>query len=216
MKLFIDSADPAEIRQALSLGAAEGVTTNPTLILKSGVTDLDSRIREIALLVPGPVNAEVTSTTVEGIVEEGKRFATLGKNVHVKIPLNHEGLVACRLLTQQGIPCTLTLVFSAGQAILAAAAGAAWICPFVGRLDDVSFDGSSLLRAIAAIYEADPDCRTRILAASVRSPVHVMEAAVAGAHAATLPMSVIKQMMQHPLTDRGIAQFIEDARRTRR
>jgi hypothetical protein len=134
MKLFIDSADPAEIRQALSLGAAEGVTTNPTLILKSGVTDLDSRIREIALLVPGPVNAEVTSTTVEGIVEEGKRFATLGKNVHVKIPLNHEGLVACRLLTQQGIPCTLTLVFSAGQAILAAAAGAAWICPFVGRL----------------------------------------------------------------------------------
>lgn len=216
MKLFIDSADPAEIRQALSLGAAEGVTTNPTLILKSGVTDLDARIREIAALVPGPVNAEVTSTSVEGIVAEGKRFATLGKNVHVKIPLNHEGLVACRLLTQQGIPCTLTLVFSAGQAILAAAAGAAWICPFVGRLDDVSFDGSSLLRAIAAIYDADPDCTTRILAASVRSPVHVMEAAVAGAHAATLPMSVIRQMMQHPLTDRGIAQFIEDARRTRR
>lgn len=216
MKLFIDSADLAEIRQASSLGAAEGVTTNPTLILKSGVTDLDGRIREIAALVPGPVNAEVTSTTVEGIVAEGKRFATLGKNVHVKIPLNQEGLMACRVLSQQGIPCTLTLVFSPGQAILAAAAGAAWICPFVGRLDDISFDGSSLLRAIATIYDADPDCRTRILAASVRSPVHVMEAAVAGAHAATLPLSVIRQMMQHPLTDRGIAQFIEDAKRTSR
>jgi transaldolase len=214
MKLFIDSADPAEIRQAISLGVAEGVTTNPTLILKSGVTDLDARVREIAALVPGPVNAEVTSTSVEGIVEEGRRFARLGKNVHVKIPLNHEGLVACRLLSQEGIPCTLTLVFSPGQAMLAAAAGAAWICPFVGRLDDVSFDGTSLLRAIAAIYEADEDCSTRILAASVRTPVHVMEAALAGAHAATLPMSVVKQMMQHPLTDRGIAQFIEDAQRT--
>jgi len=216
MKLFIDSADPAEIRQAISLGVAAGVTTNPTLILKSGITDLDGRVREIAALVPGPVNAEVTSTSVEGIVAEGRRFATLGKNVHVKIPLNHEGLVACRLLSQDGIPCTMTLVFSTGQAILAAAAGAAWICPFVGRLDDVSFDGTSLLRAIAAIYEADKECSTRILAASVRTPVHVMEAALAGAHAATLPLSVVKQMMQHPLTDRGIAQFIEDAKRTAR
>ena len=216
MKLFIDSADPAEIRQAISLGVAAGVTTNPTLIFKSGITDLDGRVREIAALVPGPVNAEVTSTSVEGIVAEGRRFATLGKNVHVKIPLNHEGLVACRLLSQDGIPCTMTLVFSTGQAILAAAAGAAWICPFVGRLDDVSFDGTSLLRAIAAIYEADKECSTRILAASVRTPVHVMEAALAGAHAATLPLSVVKQMMQHPLTDRGIAQFIEDAKRTAR
>ena len=216
MKLFIDSADPAEIRQAISLGVAAGVTTNPTLILKSGITDLDGRVREIAALVPGPVNAEVTSTSVEGIVAGGRRFATLGKNVHVKIPLNHEGLVACRLLSQDGIPCTMTLVFSTGQAILAAAAGAAWICPFVGRLDDVSFDGTSLLRAIAAIYEADKECSTRILAASVRTPVHVMEAALAGAHAATLPLSVVKQMMQHPLTDRGIAQFIEDAKRTAR
>jgi len=215
MKLFIDSADPAEIRQAMSLGAAEGVTTNPTLILKTGVKDLEGRIREIAGIVSGPVNAEVTSTTVEGMVEEGRRFTALGRNVHVKIPLNQEGLVACHALSKQGIPCTMTLVFSTGQAILAAAAGAAWICPFVGRLDDVSFDGTALLRAIAAIYEADPDCRTRILAASVRTPIHVMEAALAGSHAATLPMSVIKQMMQHPLTDRGIAQFLEDAARTR-
>ena len=216
MKLFIDSADPAEIRQALRLGVAEGVTTNPTLIMKTGVKDLDARIREIAALVPGPVNAEVTSTTVAGIVEEGKRFASLGKNVHVKIPLNQEGLESCHALSQDGIPCTMTLVFSPGQAMLAAAAGAAWICPFVGRLDDISFDGSAALRSIAAIYEADPAIRTRILAASVRTPVHVIEAALAGAHAATLPMSVVKQMMQHPLTDRGIAQFLEDARKTTR
>jgi transaldolase len=215
MKLFIDSADPAEIRQALSLGAAEGVTTNPTLILRTGVKDLDARIREIAGMVPGPVNAEVTSSTVDGIVEEGRRFASLGKNVHVKIPLNLEGLAACRILSGQGIPCTMTLVFSPGQAILAAAAGAAWICPFVGRLDDISFDGSVLLRDIAAVYEADPDCRTRILAASVRTPVHVMEAALAGAHAATLPMAVLTQMIRHPLTDRGIAQFLQDAERAR-
>ena len=216
MKLFIDSADPAEIRQALSLGVADGVTTDPTLIMKTGVKDLDARIREIAALVPGPVNAEVTSSTVDGILEEGRRFARLGKNVHVKIPLNQEGLEACHTLSQEGIPCTMTLVFSPGQAMLAAAAGAAWICPFVGRLDDISFDGTALLRSIAAIYDADPSARTRILAASVRSPVHVIEAALAGAHAATLPMSVVRQMMQHPLTDRGIAQFLEDARKTTR
>ncbi|HKY31174.1 MAG TPA: transaldolase family protein [Candidatus Polarisedimenticolia bacterium] len=211
MKMFIDSADPAEIKEALSMGVADGVTTNPTLIAKSGVRDLEPRIREIAKLVSGPVNVEVTAATAEGIVEEGRRFVQWGKNVHVKIPLNRAGLVACSELARQGIPSTMTLVFSPGQAILAARAGAAWICPFVGRLDDVSFDGPELIRTIMAIYDADPECPTRVLAASVRGPVHVIEAALAGAHAVTVPFSVVRQMEQHPLTDRGIAQFLADA-----
>lgn len=215
MKIFIDSADPEEIRQAARLGAAEGVTTNPTLIAKAGV-DLEKTIRTIAGLVTGPVNAEVTSTSVEGILAEGRRFATWGKNVHVKIPLNHEGLIACKTLAGEGIKSTLTLVFSPAQAILAASAEAAWICPFVGRLDDVSYNGMDLIRAIQGIYTSDPDWSTRTLVASVRSPVHVIEAALAGADAVTVPFSVIKQMEQHPLTERGIAQFLKDAEKSKR
>ncbi|HET6372293.1 MAG TPA: transaldolase family protein [Candidatus Polarisedimenticolia bacterium] len=215
MKIFIDSADPAEIREAMQLGAAEGVTTNPTLIAKAGV-DLEKTIRTIAEMVPGPVNAEVTATTVDGILAEGRRFVSWGKNVHVKIPLNHEGLIACKRLADEGIKSTLTLVFSPAQAILAASAGAAWICPFVGRLDDISSDGMDLIRAIEGIYSADPDWDTRILVASVRGPVHVIEAALAGADAVTVPFSVIKQMEHHPLTDRGIAQFLKDSEKAKR
>jgi transaldolase len=211
MKIFIDSADPDEIREALKLGCADGVTTNPTLILKQGVKNLEARIREIAELVPGPVNAEVTSTTAAEIVAEGKRLHKCGDNVFVKIPLNHEGLVACKALAEEGIRSTMTLVFSPGQAILAATAGAAWICPFVGRLDDIAFDGMELIRSVADIYRNDPDWNTQILVASVRSPVHVIEAAQAGADGVTLPFSVIRQMEQHPLTDRGITQFLADA-----
>jgi len=214
MKIFIDSADVNEIKEAAALGLADGVTTNPTLIAKSGVS-LEKTIRAIASFVEGPVNAEVTSTKAPDIIAEGRRIAQWGKNVHVKIPIDHEGLVACRALAKEGIASTLTLVFSAGQAILAARAGAAWICPFVGRLDDISHDGIELIRTIAAIYDADTDSNTRILAASVRTPVHVIESALAGADAVTAPFPVLKQMMQHPLTERGIRQFLEDAKKSR-
>ena len=214
MKIFIDSADVNEIKEAAALGLADGVTTNPTLIAKSGVS-LEKTIRAIASFVEGPVNAEVTSTKAPDIIAEGRRIAQWGKNVHVKIPIDHEGLVACRTLAREGIPSTLTLVFSPGQAILAARAGAAWICPFVGRLDDISHDGIELIRTIAAIYDADTDSNTRILAASVRTPVHVIESALAGADAVTAPFPVLKQMMQHPLTERGIRQFLEDAKKSR-
>lgn len=216
MKIFIDSADLDEIRRAQAIGCADGVTTNPTLILKSGVKDLDGRIREIAALVAGPVNAEVTSTTTAAIVEEGKRFAKLGENVHVKIPLNREGLAACRILTQQEIPCTMTLIFSPAQAILAAQAGAGWICPFVGRLDDIGSDGMHLIAQIAEVYRNAADWTTRILTASVRGPLHVVDAALAGADAVTVPYKVLEQMERHPLTEAGIAQFIEDAKKTAR
>jgi len=214
MKIFIDSADPAEIREAQRMGLADGVTTNPTLIAKAGVK-LEETIREIAQMVAGPVNAEVTSLDAAGIVEEGKRLHSWGDNVHVKIPLNREGLIACKTLADEGIPSTMTLIFSPSQAILAAKAGAAWICPFVGRLDDVSYDGMQLIAAIAEIYRNDLDGNTQILAASVRGPVHVIEAALAGSDGVTVPFSVIRQMEQHPLTDRGIAQFLEDARKSR-
>ncbi len=215
MKIFIDSADIREIRRAAAMGLADGVTTNPTLIAKAGV-DLEETIRAIAECIEGPVNAEVTSLEADGIVEEGRRFAGWGDNVHVKIPLNEAGLVACRTLTQEGIPTTMTLVFSAGQAILAARAGAAWICPFVGRLDDVSYDGMELIRNIAEIYAHEVDSSTRILAASVRTPVHVIESALAGADAVTVPFGIIARLMEHPLTDRGIQQFLEDAKKAGR
>jgi len=214
MKIFIDSADPAEIREAQRMGLADGVTTNPTLIAKAGV-DLEKTIRAIAEMIPGPVNAEVTSLEAAAIVEEGKRLHSWGDNVHVKIPLNREGLIACKVLADEGIPSTMTLIFSPSQAILAAKAGAAWICPFVGRLDDVSYDGIQLIHAIAEIYRNDVDSGTQILAASVRGPVHVIEAALAGSDGVTVPMSVIRQMERHPLTDRGITQFLEDARKSK-
>jgi len=213
MKIFIDSTDIKEIRQAAAMGLADGVTTNPTLIAKAGVP-LEATIRSIAEVVEGPVNAEVTSLDAKEIIAEGKGFAKWGANVHVKIPINEAGLIACRALSQEGIPTTLTLVFSAGQAILAARAGASWICPFVGRLDDVSYDGMHLIRSIAGIYANDVDSSTRILAASVRTPVHVIESALAGADAVTVPFGVIRKLMEHPLTDRGIRQFLEDAKRT--
>jgi transaldolase len=212
MRIFIDSADVAEIQEARKMGLADGVTTNPTLIAKAGV-DLERTIRAIAEIVEGPVNAEVTATTAGGIVEEGRRFHRWGANVHVKIPLDHEGLVACHALSEEGIPSTMTLVFSPSQAILAARAGAAWICPFVGRLDDVSYDGMQLIRQAAEIYGRDADCETRILVASVRHPVHVVESALAGADAVTVPFAVIRQMEQHPLTALGVAQFLKDAKK---
>ena len=212
MKIFIDSADVAEIREAQKLGLADGVTTNPTLIARAGV-DLESTIRAIAEIVPGPVNAEVTAATADGIVAEGRKFHRWGDNVHVKIPLNHEGLLACKALADDGIPSTMTLVFSPTQAILASKAGAAWICPFVGRLDDISYDGMELIRQVAEIYGGDPAGSTQILVASVRHPVHVVESALAGADGVTVPFAVIKQMEQHPLTDRGIEQFLLDAKR---
>ncbi|MFQ5766824.1 MAG: transaldolase family protein [Acidobacteriota bacterium] len=212
MKFFIDSADVKEIRQAQAMGLAEGVTTNPTLLARQGAP-LEKTIREIAGLVEGPVNAEVSATSAGAIIEEGRRFAGWGKNVHVKIPLDRAGLVACKALSSEGIPCTMTLIFSPAQAILAARAGAAWICPFVGRLDDIAADGIGLVRTVAEIYSGDADGRTKILAASVRGPAHVVEAALAGADAVTVPFAVIEKMERHPLTEKGIAQFLADARK---
>jgi len=214
MKIFIDSADVVEIKLAQQLGVADGVTTNPTLIAKAGV-NLEKTIRAIAEIVPGPVNAEVTASTAEGIVAEGKMFHSWGDNVVVKIPLNRDGLIACRELAEEGIRSTMTLVFSPGQAILAAQAKAGWICPFVGRLDDVSYEGMQLIRAVAEMYRTDLDWETQILAASVRHPMHVVEAALAGADAVTVPFKVIEQMERHPLTDRGIEQFLADAAKSR-
>jgi len=213
MRVFIDSADVNEIREARKLGLADGVTTNPTLIAKAGV-DLERTIRTIADIVEGPVNAEVTATTLQGILEEGRRFHAWAPNVYVKIPLNHEGLVACRALAAEGIRSTMTLVFSPAQAILAAKARACYICPFIGRLDDTGYDGVELIRTISKIYREDIDFSTQVLAASVRSPVHVVEAARAGADAVTISFSLIRQMIQHPLTERGIAQFLKDAEKT--
>lgn len=210
MKIFIDSADPEEIKEAQKLGCADGVTTNPSLIARAGA-DLEKTIRAISEIIAGPVNAEVTATMSDGIIAEGRRFHEWGDNVHVKIPLNHEGLVACKALVQDGIRSTMTLVFSPSQAILAATAGAAWICPFVGRLDDISYEGMDLIRRVSDIYRNDADWNTQILVASVRTPVHVIEAAQAGADGVTVPLSVIRQMEHHPLTDRGIAQFLKDA-----
>jgi transaldolase len=215
MKIFIDSADVNEIREAMRIGCADGVTTNPTLIAKAGV-ELEKTIRAISEIVHGPVNAEVTSTTADEMVAEGKKLHRWGENVHVKIPLNHEGLIACKELADEGIPSTMTLIFSPTQAVLAARAGAAWICPFVGRLDDTSYDGMELIRQIAVIYNHDVDGETSILAASLRHPVHVVECALAGADAVTVPFAVIRQMEQHPLTDRGIKQFLADAKKTAR
>jgi transaldolase len=212
MKFFLDTAEIAEIRELVPTGLVDGVTTNPTLIAKSGRVFRDV-VAEIAALVKGPISAEVVATEAGAMIAEGRALAKIAPNVVVKLPLTLEGLKACRALTDEGIQTNVTLCFSANQALLAAKSGATFVSPFIGRLDDVGADGMGLIRDIRAIYD-NYDFRTEILAASIRSASHIREAALAGADVATAPASVIKGLVQHPLTDKGLAQFLADWAKT--
>ncbi len=212
MKIFIDTANLNEIRKAQALGLVDGVTTNPTLIAKEG-EETEALIRKISEEVKGPVNVEVTSTTWEAIVKEAEQMAGWGNEIVIKIPINPEGLKAVKILSEEGIQTNVTLVFSASQAILAAKAGATYLCPFLGRLDDISFNGLELIRQIREIYQQYDEIRTKIIVASVRHPIHVVQAGLMGAEIVTVPPAILEQMMKHPLTDRGIALFLEDAKK---
>lgn len=212
MKIFIDTANLNEIRKNQALGLVDGVTTNPTLLLKEG-EDAETLIRKISKEVKGPVNVEVTGLTAEEMVREAKVMATWGDEIVIKIPINQEGLKAVKILSTEGIMTNVTLLFSASQAILAAKAGATYICPFLGRLDDISFNGLELIRQIRGIYDNYDEFRTQIIVASVRNPIHVIESGLMGAEIVTIPPAIIDQMVKHPLTDKGIAQFLEDAKK---
>ena len=208
MKFFIDTADTAEIRQARELGVLDGVTTNPTLIAKCGKKFHDV-IAEICDLVPGPVSAEAVADTAEDFIKHGKDLAAIAKNVVVKVPCSREGLKACKALSDDGIGVNVTLIFQPMQALLAAKAGAMFVSPFVGRLDDVSTDGMDLIAKCVTIFD-NYALDTEVLAASIRHPVHVVQSALAGAHVATIPFSVIDVLLKHPLTDLGIEKFNAD------
>jgi len=213
MKFFIDTADLGEIRDLAATGLVDGVTTNPSLVAKSGRKFLDV-VREICAVVPGPVSAEVTATDVATMLAEGRKLARIAKNVAVKVPLTPDGLKACRALSQEGTMVNVTLCFSAAQAILAAKAGASFISPFVGRLDDVGQSGMSLIREIVEIYRNYPHFKTEVLVASIRNPLHVIESAKMGAHIGTMPPAVLRQMFAHPLTEKGLAAFLADWKKT--
>jgi len=212
VKIFIDTANLNEIRKAKALGLVDGVTTNPTLIAKEG-EETESLIRKIAKEVKGPVNVEAIGMTSGEIVKEARVMAVWGEEIVIKIPITPEGLKAVRILATEGIQTNVTLLFSASQAILAAKAGATYICPFIGRLDDISFNGLELIQQIREIYDNYDEIETRIIVASVRNPIHVIEAARIGAEIVTIPPAIIEQMAKHPLTDKGIAQFLEDAKK---
>lgn len=208
MKFFIDTAEFDEIKEAYAFGFIDGVTTNPSLIVKAK-RDLKQVISEIASLVEGPVSAEIISTDAEGMVREAHDLVKLGSNVVIKVPMTPEGLKAVAVLSKEGIKTNVTLIFSANQALLAARAGATYISPFVGRIDDISMDGLTLIQDIADIF-AIHGIETEIIAASVRMPLHIIQCAKAGAHIATVPFKVLMQAMKHPLTDAGLAKFMED------
>ncbi len=212
MKFFVDTADTAEIVSLAASGLLDGVTTNPSLVAKSGKKFLDV-IAEICGTVPGPVSAEVTATEFDGMMAEAKVLRAIAKNVAVKVPLTPDGLRACRHLTDDGAMVNVTLCFSASQALLAAKAGATFISPFVGRLDDIGEDGMGLIADIMTIYR-NYAFKTEVLVASVRSPEHVVAAAKLGAHVATLPPAVLRSLFPHPLTDKGLAAFLADWAKT--
>ena len=209
MKLFLDTADIDEIRKALNMGLIDGVTTNPSLVAKTG-KPFEKCVREICQRVPGPVSLEVFSTDSKGMIAEGRKLRKFGDNVVVKIPIIAEGLVAVRALGEEGIPTNVTLCFNPLQGLLAAKAGACYISPFVGRLDDISHDGMRLIEELVTLYD-NYSYDTEVLVASVRHPRHLVDAAMMGAHVATVPYSVILQMLNHPLTDIGLKKFLEDA-----
>jgi len=208
MKFFLDTANIDEIRDAASTGVLDGVTTNPTLISKEGNT-FEDQLLKICSLVDGPVSAETVSRDAEGMIDEGRHLARLHKNIVVKCPMTKEGLKATKRLSQDGIRVNVTLVFSAPQAIMAAKAGAYFVSPFVGRLDDIGQDGMALIRDIVTIF-GNYDFKTEVLVASVRNPVHVVQAGLMGADICTLPAKVFDQLLKHPLTDRGVEQFLKD------
>lgn len=209
MKFFADTAEIAEIKDLALTGLLDGVTTNPSLIKKSG-RDFKKTIAEICELTDGPVSAEVVALDAEGMIRQGEELAKIAKNVAIKVPLTIEGLKACKHFTSRGTMVNVTLCFSAAQAILAAKAGATFVSPFVGRLDDVGTDGLTLIQDIVAIYNNYPEFETQVLVASVRNPMHVVESAKMGAHVMTAPPSVIKALVNHPLTDKGLEQFMKD------
>jgi transaldolase len=213
MKFFVDTADVAEIADLASLGLLDGVTTNPSLVAKSG-RDFKTIIKEICAIVPGPVSAEVAALDYEGMLAEGRTLARIAKNVTVKLPLTWDGLRACKTLTGEGTMVNVTLCFSANQALLAAKAGATFISPFVGRLDDQGIDGMELISEIRTIYDNYADLSTDILAASIRTVNHVKQAALIGADVITAPPAILKALVKHPLTDKGIEQFMADWKKT--
>lgn len=208
MKLFIDTANVNDIKEANDMGVICGVTTNPSLIAKEG-RDFNEVIKEITSIVDGPISGEVISLEAEGMIKEGRVIAKMHKNMVVKIPMTAEGLKATKVLTAEGIKTNVTLIFTAAQALLAARAGATYVSPFLGRLDDIATPSMELIETIVDIFEIH-DIQTEIIAASIRSPLHVVEAARAGAHIATVPANVIKAMLKHPLTDSGIERFMKD------
>ncbi|WAM30484.1 fructose-6-phosphate aldolase [Caldicellulosiruptor naganoensis] len=209
MKLFIDTANINEIKEAYSWGIICGVTTNPSLIAKEG-RDFKEVVNEICSIVDGPISAEVISLKAEDMIEEARDLAKIHKNIVIKIPMTAEGLKAVSVLSKEGIKTNVTLIFSAAQALLAAKAGATYVSPFVGRLDDIGQNGIELIKEIVQIFRNYPDIKTEIIAASIRHPIHVIEAAKAGADIATVPFKVLEQMTKHALTDVGIERFLKD------
>ena len=213
MKFFVDSADVKEIRELAETGLVDGVTTNPSLVAKTGKPIKDV-IAEICATVPGPVSAEVTATDYDGMIREGLTLAAIAENVTVKVPLTWDGIRACRTLSQQGHKVNVTLCFDSNQALLAAKAGATFISPFIGRLDDIGYDGMEVLEDIRTVYDNYPSLKTEILAASMRTPLHVKRASMIGADVATMPAALIKSLTRHPLTDAGLASFLADWKKT--
>ncbi|RYD51284.1 MAG: fructose-6-phosphate aldolase [Sphingobacteriales bacterium] len=214
MKFFIDTANLAQIREANDLGVLDGVTTNPSLMAKEGIKGVDAILdhyKAICEIVDGPISAEVLGTTFDEIIEEGQKFAALHENIIVKVPMIREGIKAIKWFTDNGIKTNCTLVFSAGQAILAAKAGATYVSPFIGRIDDGNWDGIQLIEQIVTIYNTQ-GYMTEVLAASIRSPLHIVKCAEAGADVVTTPLASILGLLKHPLTDLGLEQFLKDAK----
>lgn len=209
MKFFIDTANMEEIKEAFSLGVVAGVTTNPSLVAKEKNVSFPERLREITDLVHGSVSAEVIALDAEGMIKEGKELAAIAPNITIKVPMTPDGLKAVHAFSKEGIKTNVTLIFSANQALLAARAGATYVSPFLGRLDDIGHNGLDLISTIAEIF-AIHDIKTEIIAASIRHPQHVTDAALRGAHIATVPYKVIMQLFNHPLTDKGIEAFLAD------
>ena len=214
MKIFLDTADIEEVRTAARWGVLDGVTTNPTLFSKTSGMSYDDVLREVCSITPGPVSAEVIAEEVESMLDEGRHFAKLAPNIVVKVPMSEPGLEAISRFAEEGIKTNCTLVFSTNQGLLSAKAGASLVSPFVGRLDDINQDGMIIIRELAEIF-ALHDIESEVLAASIRNPLHMTQAALAGAHVATLPFKVLQQMVHHPLTDKGIAQFKADWEKAR-
>jgi transaldolase len=213
MKFFVDTADVAEIKALAATGLLDGVTTNPTLVAKAG-QDFKGIIKEICAVVPGPVSAEVAAIDYEGMMREAEVLRKIAKNVTIKVPLTMDGLKACKALTGDGTMVNVTLCFSSNQALLAAKAGATFVSPFIGRLDDIGLNGMDVIREIRTIFDNYPDLSTDILAASIRTVNHVKEAAMIGADVATIPPAILKALVKHPLTDAGLTAFVNDWKKT--